>query len=77
MKAKLAVMLLCMIILSAPDGQSSPAKGESKSETWTVAEKLFETAIGVEFLNMPEDHSNKLDGFISMLSQEDLPSSCP
>jgi len=37
--------------------------------------KLY--AIGVEFLNMPEDHSTKLDGFISMLSQEDLPSSCP
>ena len=43
MKVKLAVMLLCMIILSAPDGQSSPAKGESKSEDWTVVEKLLET----------------------------------
>jgi len=37
--------------------------------------KLY--AIGVEFLNMPEDHRNKLEGFITMLPQEDLPSSCP
>ena len=37
--------------------------------------KLY--AVGIEFLNMPEDHSDKLDRFISMLPQEDIPSACP
>ena len=43
MKVKRAAMLLCMIILSAPYGQFSPAKGESKSGDWAVDEKLFQT----------------------------------